>query len=148
MVSYQHGGLRQQELSKASSYRSAGPSSHHERHVRDDGHVRIVRGDLRDGAERLGTARESDLDHLHRHVLEDRARLLGDRVLVEGEMVEHFGGVAHIRAGDDGQRMRATDAIAVTSAASPPAPLGSLALNTITQTGPGPRLRVRRAWSR
>jgi hypothetical protein len=50
-------------------------------------------------------------------------------------MVEDLGCVARVGAGDDGSAWAPTEAMAVTSAARPPAPLGSLALNTKTQAG-------------
>lgn len=51
-------------------------------------------------------ADEADLDDLHRHVFEDQLGLLGNRLVVHGEMVDDFGGVTRVGAGDDRQRVR------------------------------------------
>ena len=62
------------------------------------------------------------------------AGLLRHGVFVESEMVEDFGGVARENARDNRQGMGSHGrAMAATSAAKPPAPLGSLALKRITQ---------------
>ena len=91
-----------------------------------------------------GEPRKPTLPGCDRHVLEDAARLLGDR---------------RRRRTRDGRRPRRCRActmpvttgsacapiaaIVATSPARPPAPLGSLALNTITQAGAAARQRRR-----
>ena len=72
-------------------------------HVGHQRHLSIVRQDLGHGGHGVGRAEEPDLPCRHRHVLEDGTRLLDDRLLVDGVVVEDLGRIPHQDGGDDGQ---------------------------------------------
>ena len=139
VVSYQHGRLRQHELAEGVEVQVDLPFVPPRKvgHVGDQRHVGVVGGDLGDGTDGLGTADETDLEDLNRKRLPGSVRACSViSLVVEGEMVEYLCGVAGISAGDNRQaRGRRPRRSPCTSAASPPAPLGSLALNTMTQAG-------------
>ena len=109
MVADQQGGLRQHQLAKsikvAVDFTFVPPRQ--VRHVGNQRYLGIVGSDLRDGADVLGTADKSDLDGSDGHVFERRPSLVCHGLFIEGEVVKDFGGVTHVGAGDDGQRVGA-----------------------------------------
>ena len=76
-------------------------------HVAHQRHVRVVGQHLGHGGHRLRAAEETGLPGRDGDILEHRARLLDDDLVVDGRVVEDFGRVTHHDAGDDRQWMRA-----------------------------------------
>ena len=70
-------------------------------------HIGVVADQFRDGAEVFRRAHEADLENLHRQVFQNRAGLLGDGFIIQREVVDDFGGVAGVDAGDHRQHVHA-----------------------------------------
>jgi hypothetical protein len=107
VVSYQHGGLWQQQFANRILVGVDLPllppgKVGHPGNQRDLG---IVGGQFGNRADILGASGKTDLDDLHRRILEDGPRLLGDCLFLKGEEIEDPGGIADIGARDHRQGM-------------------------------------------
>ena len=70
-------------------------------------HVGIIGDDLRDGGDALEASQHADLERVHRHVLEQAARLVGDPLGLHCLDSLDAERVLHGDRGDDRQRMAA-----------------------------------------
>ncbi len=78
-----------------------------EHRIEHQRHVGIVGEDLRDGGDALEASQHADLERVHRHVLEQAARLVGHPFGVHRQEPLDAARVLHGDRGDDRQRMAA-----------------------------------------
>ena len=109
VVSNQHRGLGQQELTKSVQIliNQVVLPPGKVGHVADHGQVRVVRRQLGNGADVFGATHKTHLDHLYWKVFQCRPRLVSNSLVVQGEMVENLGRITYVGPSDHGHRVPA-----------------------------------------